>query len=159
MHVRGVLDGEAAQHLSRRLWPRLLARSPATALDLSAVTTVDSAGLHLLSAAHSYAQHRGIALRLVVSANPDLTRVLTDAGLPPGAAACPRASRVQARGGRKQPVARRHVVPGIIADWQISNGEGQVTAHVTGSRRAALDRAQRQVDAAGGGVVTIDEHV
>lgn len=158
LRVRGPLDAEAAQRLSRRLWPRLMARAPATDLDLSAVSTVDSAGMHLLSSARSYAQHRGIALRLVVTANPDLSRVLTEAGLPPGEARTRRGGGRSAPARRRaQPTARRHVVPGLFADWQISNGEGQVTAHVTGSRRTALERAQRQVDALGGGVVTIDD--
>lgn len=52
----------------------------------------------------------------------------------------------------------RHIVPGFFAGWQITNPEGQHTAHVDGSQQDAVERAHRQLEAVGGGQVVVDEH-
>lgn len=52
----------------------------------------------------------------------------------------------------------RHIAPGLLSGWQITNIEGQHTAHITGTRHDALECAHRQLDAVGGGHITLDEH-
>ncbi|MHA6799634.1 hypothetical protein [Bounagaea algeriensis] len=52
---------------------------------------------------------------------------------------------------------RRRVSPGLLRGWIITDGEGQHTAHVNGSRSQALACAHRQLDAVGGGEVLVDE--
>lgn len=54
----------------------------------------------------------------------------------------------------------RHIEPGLISGWQITNDQGQHTAHIHGSRQDALDRAHHQLNTEGGdgGQVTIDDH-
>ncbi|WP_016699705.1 hypothetical protein [Actinoalloteichus spitiensis] len=51
----------------------------------------------------------------------------------------------------------RHIAPGLVSGWQITNGEGQQTAHVGGSRQDAVQLAHRQLTVDGGGYVTVEE--
>ncbi|MHA6804107.1 hypothetical protein [Salinifilum ghardaiensis] len=52
---------------------------------------------------------------------------------------------------------RRRVSPGLLRGWIITDGEGQHTAHINGSRTQALTRARRQLDDVGGGELLVDE--
>ncbi|MBA8824936.1 hypothetical protein FHX42_002283 [Saccharopolyspora lacisalsi] len=51
----------------------------------------------------------------------------------------------------------RHIAPGLFAGWQVTNPDGQHTAHITGTRQDAVECAHRQVNALGGGHVLLDE--
>ncbi|MDI2031144.1 STAS domain-containing protein [Saccharopolyspora sp. TS4A08] len=83
--VEGDLAGEEVVLLAERLWPHVLTGPPDTLVDLAQASTIDTAGVDLLVAAHSYAAHRCIPLR-IVNAAPRVLRVLQAAGvhaLPP----------------------------------------------------------------------------
>jgi anti-anti-sigma regulatory factor len=69
-----LVDAEVAR-LAERLWPHLLTAPPETLVDLAQAATLDDAGLDLLVAAHTYAAHRHIPLRLINMA-PRVHRVL-----------------------------------------------------------------------------------
>ena len=50
----------------------------------------------------------------------------------------------------------RHVAPTLSDDaWQITDGEGQHTARVAGSEEDAVACAHRQLEAYGGGSVSV----
>ncbi|MCP2251463.1 STAS domain-containing protein [Prauserella aidingensis] len=66
--------------LAERLWPHVLTGPPETLVDLARTTTIDAAGLDLLSAAHTYAAHRHIAFH-IVNAAPHLHGMLQAAGV------------------------------------------------------------------------------
>lgn len=51
----------------------------------------------------------------------------------------------------------RHISPALLRGWIITNGEGQYTAHVNGTRKQALACAHRQLADFGGGEVIVDE--
>ncbi len=63
--VDGDLAGPEVARLAEQLWPHLLTAPPVTLVDLAATASVDAAGIDLVAAAHTYAIHRGLALRLV----------------------------------------------------------------------------------------------
>ncbi|WP_406688495.1 STAS domain-containing protein [Saccharopolyspora sp. ID03-671] len=79
--VEGDLAGEEVVLLAERLWPHVLTGPPDTLVDLAQAGTIDTAGFDLLVAAHSYAAHRRIPLRIVNAAprvlrcrRPEFTR-------------------------------------------------------------------------------------
>lgn len=78
--VDGDVTGSEATALAERLWPHLLTAPTATVVDLAAAGTLDSAGVDLLAAAHTYAQHRGCDLR-IINAAADVHRTLLAAGV------------------------------------------------------------------------------
>ena len=88
--VRGDLAGAEVATLAERLWPHVLTGPPDTLVDLALATTIDAAGLDLLVAAHTYAAHRHIPLR-IVNAAPRVLRVLHAAGVSAFPARSPRA--------------------------------------------------------------------
>lgn len=73
--VDGDLVDAEVTRLAERLWPHLLTARPETLVDLAQATTLDSAGLDLLVAAHTYAAHRQIPFHLINTA-PRVHRVL-----------------------------------------------------------------------------------
>jgi anti-anti-sigma regulatory factor len=78
--VDGDLADTEVTRLAEWLWPHMLTAPPETLLDLGAAVTVDGAGVDLLAAAHTYAAHRGLTLRLI-NATPDVQCVLYAAGV------------------------------------------------------------------------------
>lgn len=80
--VEGDLAGNGVTLLAERLWPHVLTGPPDTLVDLAPASTLDAAGLDLLVAAHAYAAHRRIALR-IVNAAPRVLRLLQAAGVRP----------------------------------------------------------------------------
>ncbi|MCX2731382.1 STAS domain-containing protein [Saccharopolyspora sp. NFXS83] len=80
--VEGDLAGDGVALLAERLWPHVLTGPPETLVDLAQASTIDAAGLDLLVAAHAYAAHRRIPLR-IVNAAPRVLRVLQTAGVRP----------------------------------------------------------------------------
>ncbi len=51
----------------------------------------------------------------------------------------------------------RHIAPGHFAGWQVTNSDGQHTAHIAGTQQDAVECAHRQLHALGGGHVILDE--
>jgi anti-anti-sigma regulatory factor len=88
--VDGDLAGEGVSLLAEQLWPHVLTGPPDTLVDLAQATTIDAAGLDLLIAAHAYAAHRHIPLR-IVNAAPGVLRALRAAGVSAFPARSPRA--------------------------------------------------------------------
>ena len=78
--VDGDLADDRVTLLAERLWPHVLTGPPETLVDLALTTAIDAAGLDLLVAAHAYAAHRQIPLR-VINAAPHVHRVLHSAGV------------------------------------------------------------------------------
>ncbi|KAA5835249.1 STAS domain-containing protein [Saccharopolyspora hirsuta] len=78
--VDGDLVGDGVTLLAEQLWPHVLTGPPDTLVDLARANTIDAAGLDLLVAAHAYAAHRRIPLR-IVNAAPWVLRVLQAAGV------------------------------------------------------------------------------
>ncbi|RCW40945.1 anti-anti-sigma regulatory factor [Halopolyspora algeriensis] len=86
--VHGDLAGPDVAGLAERLWPHLLTAPPETVLNLGAAATIDSAGVDLLAAAHTYAVHRGCALH-IINATPRVQRALHAAGTSTGPVSTP----------------------------------------------------------------------
>lgn len=80
----GDLTGPEVARLAEQLWPHLLSAPPRAVVDLRASSSLDDAGVDLIAAAHTYAQHRGLELR-IINAAPQLRRVLSAAGVPASA--------------------------------------------------------------------------
>lgn len=78
--VDGDLVGPEVTRLAERLWPHLLTAPAVTLLDLGEAMNVDAAGVDLLAAAHVYAVHRGLALRLI-NLTPAVITVLQATGV------------------------------------------------------------------------------
>ncbi|TDC92631.1 anti-sigma factor antagonist [Saccharopolyspora aridisoli] len=78
--VDGDLAGSGVALLAEWLWPHVLTGPPEALVDLASATTIDAAGLDLLVAAHAYAAHRHVSLR-IVNAAPRVLRVLHMAGV------------------------------------------------------------------------------
>lgn len=78
--VDGDLVGPEVTRLAEQLWPHLLTAPPETLVDLAAAATVEDAGIDLLAAAHTYAVHRGLTLRLV-NTTPGVHSALHAAGV------------------------------------------------------------------------------
>ena len=78
--VEGDLTVDGVALLAEWFWPHVLTGPPDTLVDLAQVSTIDAAGLDLLVAAHAYAAHRRIPLR-IVNASPRVRRVLQAAGV------------------------------------------------------------------------------
>lgn len=78
--VEGDLAGSSTALLAERLWPHVLSGPPETVVDLAPATTIDTAGLDLLIAVHTYATHRHIPFD-VVNAAPHLHAMLQATGV------------------------------------------------------------------------------
>ncbi|WP_158628625.1 STAS domain-containing protein [Saccharopolyspora rhizosphaerae] len=61
----GDIDSSNAADLAGMLWPALLSERSSVLLDFTAVTFLGVAGLELLSAANTYAPHRGLKIVLL----------------------------------------------------------------------------------------------
>lgn len=78
--VDGDFAGDGVTLLAERLWPHVLTGPPDTLVDLARANTIDTAGLDLLVAAHTYAAHRRIPLH-IINAAPRVLRALHAAGV------------------------------------------------------------------------------
>ncbi len=76
----GDLDTVTAPRLAELLWPRLLTKLPAIALDLSELTFLGVAGLELLASTRAYTGYRGITL-VVVNHTRTVDRALAAGGI------------------------------------------------------------------------------
>lgn len=76
----GDIDSSNAAELGALLWPALLVERSSIVLDFTAVTFLGVAGLELLSAANTYAPHRG--LRIVLLAGQPAVERAVRAGSP-----------------------------------------------------------------------------
>ena len=76
----GDIDSSNVAELAGLLWPALLVEHTSIVLDFTAVTFLGVAGLELLSAANTYAPHRG--LRIVLIAGQPAVERAVRAGSP-----------------------------------------------------------------------------
>ncbi|MFJ8915920.1 STAS domain-containing protein [Amycolatopsis sp. NPDC102389] len=80
IEVAGELDVATAPRLAHLLGPRLASALRTVVIDLSAVTSLDAAGLSVLAHAHHQAAITGRALKLITG--PDrVNRLLVNSGL------------------------------------------------------------------------------
>lgn len=79
----GDIDSSNVAELADLLWPALLVEHSSIVLDFTAVTFLGVAGLELLSAANTYAPHRG--LRIVLIAGQPAVERAVRAGSPDAA--------------------------------------------------------------------------